>query len=78
MRWPFLSVYSSTNSRTVRFFAFFSSHAMSISMLKCPLFATMAPSFMRSKCSLASTLVLPVTVQKKSPIFAASAAGSTR
>ncbi len=78
IRFPLLSVYSSRNSRTVRFLAFFSSQAMSISTLKWPLLATMAPSFIRSKWGCASTSQFPVTVQKKSPIFAASRAGITR
>ena len=51
---------------------------MSISTLKWPLFATIAPSFIFSKCACARTLVLPVTVQKKSPIFAASRPLMTR
>jgi hypothetical protein len=45
-------VYSSTNSRTVRRDGEISSRAgMSISTLKWPVLATMAPSFMTSKCS---------------------------
>ena len=45
---------------------------MSISTLKCPEFATMAPSFIFSKCSLRMMEVSPVTVTKTSPIAAAS------
>ena len=50
----------------------------SISTLKWPLLATMAPSFIFSKCGCARTSQLPVTVQKKSPILAASSDGITR
>ena len=51
---------------------------MSISTLKWPELAMMAPSFMASKCSPRSTWMSPVTVMKMSPILAASATGMTR
>ena len=51
---------------------------MSISTLKWPELATMAPFFISSKCSWRSTLLLPVTVTKTSPILAASAMDMTR
>ena len=56
----------------------FSSAGISISTLKWPEFEMMAPSFIASKCSLRSTLLLPVTVQKTSPILAASSMLITR
>ena len=58
-------------------FAIFASAGMSISTLKWPELHTIAPSFIRSKCSLRTTCRFPVTVQKKSPTFAASAIGTT-
>ncbi|OGP79138.1 MAG: hypothetical protein A2Z26_07290 [Deltaproteobacteria bacterium RBG_16_66_15] len=58
-------------------FAIFASAGMSISTLKWPELHTIAPSFIRSKCSPRTTFRLPVTVQKKSPIFAALAIGIT-
>jgi hypothetical protein len=70
--------YSSTYGRTVRTdFAIFASAGMSISTLKWPELHTIAPSFIRSKCSLRTTFRFPVTVQKKSPTFAASIIGVT-
>ena len=51
---------------------------MSISTLKCPVLATIAPSFMTSKCSLRITWMSPVAVMKMSPIGAAWAIGMTR
>ena len=45
-----------------------SSAGMSISTLKWPVLATMAPSFMTSKCSLRITWMSPVTVTKMSPM----------
>ncbi len=66
-------------SRVVRFDDdIFSSAGMSISTLKWPELEMIAPSFIASKCSLRSTLLLPVTVQKTSPIFAASSMLITR
>ncbi len=55
-----------------------SSAGISISTLKCPELEMMAPSFIRSKCSLVSTLLLPVTVQNTSPSLAASVIDITR
>src|SRR5438132_1600951 len=76
---PSLIEYSSTKLRVGRFDdASFSSAGISISTLKWPELATMAPSFITSKCSLVSTFLLPVTVQKTSPIFAASFMDITR
>src|SRR6185369_1289640 len=76
---PSFIVYSSTKVRVVRFDdAIFSSDGMSISTLKCPELETMAPFFMTSKCSFARTFLLPVTVQKTSPIRAASGMDMTR
>ena len=65
---------SSTNARTVRRpDDMRSSAGMSISTLKWPLLATIAPSFMAAKCSRRSTDLLPVTVTNTSPRGAASA-----
>ena len=65
---PPLSVNSSTKSRTVRRRVDMRSSAgMSISTLKWPLFAMIAPSFMAAKCSRRSTDLLPVTVMNRSP-----------
>ena len=50
---------------------------MSISTLKWPLLATMAPSFMAAKCSRRSTDLLPVRVTNRSPRGAASAIDTT-
>ena len=79
MRRPSAIVYSSTNSRTVRFFTeSFSSAGMSISTLKWPVLATMVPSCMTSKCSPRSTWMSPVAVTNSLATLAASATGMTR
>src|SRR6202790_3775747 len=79
MRRPSFIVYSSTNVRVVRFDDdSFSSDGMSISTLKWPEFEMMAPAFISAKCCLARTFLLPVTVQKTSPILAASSMLITR
>src|SRR5205807_1118472 len=76
---PSLSEYSSMKLRVVRLEeSILSSAGMSISTLKCPEFAMIAPSFITSKCCLVSTLLLPVTVQNTSPIVAASGIDITR
>src|SRR5271165_3920197 len=76
---PSFKEYSSTKARVVRFDDdIFSSAGISISTLKWPEFEMIAPSFISSKCSLVSTLLLPVTVQKTSPSFAASVIDITR
>ena len=51
------------------------SAGMSISTSKWPVLATMAPSFITSKCSRRSTWMSPVAVTKMSPMRAASAIG---
>ncbi len=69
---------SSTNSRAIRVSVAISRSAgISISTLKWPVFARIAPSFMRSMCSRAITCLSPVAVQKMSPISAAFAIEST-
>ena len=50
---------------------------MSTSTSKWPAFVRMAPSFMVSKCSAVMMPLQPVTVMKRSPIFAASRMGMT-
>ena len=50
---------------------------MSISTLKCPVLARIAPSFIRSIESREMTCLSPVAVQKMSPISAARSIGST-
>src|SRR5271168_1657833 len=76
---PSFNEYSSTKVRVVRFEDdIFSSAGISISTLKWPEFEMMAPSFIRSKCSLVSTLLFPVTVQNTSPSLAASVIDITR
>ena len=50
---------------------------MSISTLKWPVFARMAPSFIFWTCSLRMTDLSPVAVQKMSPIDAAFSIVST-
>src|SRR5271165_6297667 len=71
---PSFNEYSSTKVRVVRFDDdIFSRAGISISTLKCPELEMIAPSFIRSKCSLVSTLLLPVTVQNTSPSLAAPA-----
>src|SRR6202790_5507480 len=76
---PSFREYSSTKLRVVRFDDdILSSAGMSISTLKCPEFEMIAPSFIKSKCSLVSTLLLPVTVQNTTPSLAASAIDITR
>src|SRR5512140_366453 len=74
------TTYSCTNGRTSRDLppASLSSAGMSISTLKCPEFEITAPSFMAVKCSVRSTSMLPVRVQKMSPIGAASSIVITR
>src|SRR5260221_8127013 len=79
MRRPSFMVYSSTKVRVVRLEDDnFSSDGISISTLKCPEFEMMAPSFITVKCCLLRTFLLPVTVQKTSPILAASSILITR
>src|ERR1035441_1976301 len=59
MRRPSFSEYSSTKVRVVRLEdESFSSAGISISTLKWPEFEMMAPSFISSKCCLASTFLL--------------------
>ena len=53
------------------------SAAISISTLKWPVFARIAPSFMRPKCSLRMTCLPPVAVTKMSPTSAARSIDST-
>jgi hypothetical protein len=72
-------VYSSTKGRTGFFeLESFSSAGMSISTLKWPELEMTAPSFIFSKCSWVRMDLLPVTVMKTSPTFAASFMGITR
>src|SRR6185312_14348368 len=78
--WLPRTTYSWTNCRTSRDLPpeSFSSAGMSTSTLKWPELQTTAPSFIAVKCSALMTLVLPVSVQKMSPIGAASAIVITR
>ena len=77
-RLPPFRRYSSTNGRaTFLLTDMRSSAGMSISTLKWPEFATIAPSFMAAKCSRRSTDLLPVTVMNRSPRGAASAMATT-
>ncbi len=76
---PSCRVYSSTKVLIFFFFAVISSSPFkSSSTLKCPELLTIAPSFIILKCSFLITLIFPVTVQKISPVFAASSIGITR
>src|SRR2546425_6034990 len=70
---------SSTNSRAATGpLATFFNPSRSISTLKCPEFATTAPSFIARMCSTLRTSTLPVIVTNKSPIGAAASIGMTR
>src|SRR5256884_2984296 len=71
--------HSSTNSRTgVGPWAARLRPSRSISTLKCPEFARIAPSFITRMCSTRITCKLPVKVTNTSPTRAASAIGTTR
>src|SRR2546429_193683 len=71
--------HSSTNSRTgVGPWAARLRPSRSISTLKCPEFARIAPSFIARMCSTRITCKLPVKVTNPSPPRAASAIGTTR
>ena len=68
---------STSGSTWLRETASDASWSTAISTSKWPAFASIAPSFMRSKCSRARTSRPPVTVMKTSPRSAASSAGMT-